>query len=435
MGGDAPAAGALLASRLLRRRRGAHGSSSVTRPTRRRSRPLPLEDAFIVVSSKSGTSLETERCSTTTPAPANATRVGTPSSPTPARRSPPQAKNFRVNRVFENRPDIGGRYSVLSYFGMVPAVLLGYDLEELCGRAMEIDRSVEVSAGIAMAEAALEGQDKTTLACDDRPAPRSACGSRTAHRRVDRKGRPWHRAGPDRRDPSRARIASRRSPLERAHELGAAFFDFEIRTAIAAHILGVDPFDAPERRGDDGRHRPASSASSPLPTQHRRRQRGPAALWSWLDERGPDGRLRRGRGVPPLRRRRRARGAAAVKIRDRNDGIAVTAGGGQQILHSTAQLHLGGPNTVIAIQLLPFSPRSVLAIPGSPVRLRRPRSTPAPIGERRALSHRRGRRLLRIAARRPRGAALTTATPCPRVRTVTAALARDARARLRRRPR
>ncbi|HWD24947.1 MAG TPA: hypothetical protein VG368_05755, partial [Acidimicrobiales bacterium] len=117
----------------------------------------PFEEAFIIVSSKSGTTLEPnvlfDYARTRQRDPKRYAVITDPGTPLVG-----QARDLRVGRIFENRPDIGGRYSVLSHFGMVPAVLLGYDLEELCGRAMEIDRLASVTAGIAMGEAALEGR-------------------------------------------------------------------------------------------------------------------------------------------------------------------------------------------------------------------------------------------------------------------------------------
>jgi hypothetical protein len=52
------------------------------------------------------------------------------------------------------------------------------------------------------------------------------------------------------------------------------------------------------------------------------------------------------------------------KVRDANDGIAVTAGYGPRFLHSTGQLHKGGPNSIVAVQLVRSSSSAVLAVPG-----------------------------------------------------------------------
>ena len=78
------------------------------------------------------------------------------------------AGELGVKHVFANRPDIGGRYSVLSYFGMVPAALAGYDVSELCGRALDTDRQEAVELGLAMGQAAREGRDKATIVVSER---------------------------------------------------------------------------------------------------------------------------------------------------------------------------------------------------------------------------------------------------------------------------
>ena len=95
---------------------------------------LPLEDAFIIVSSKSGTTLEPNVLfSYARSRMADPSRYAVVTDPgTPLSR---EAGELGIRHVFENQPDIGGRYSVLSYFGLVPAALMGYDVAELCERA------------------------------------------------------------------------------------------------------------------------------------------------------------------------------------------------------------------------------------------------------------------------------------------------------------
>ena len=86
-----------------------------------------------------------------------------------------QAKNFR--RVFHNPADIGGRFSALSYFGLVPAALMGIDLAQLLDRAMEMARACEEDRaeenegawlGVALAELARHGRDKITIVTSPR---------------------------------------------------------------------------------------------------------------------------------------------------------------------------------------------------------------------------------------------------------------------------
>src|SRR5207244_2332350 len=70
-------------------------------------------------------------------------------------------RGFR--RTFLNPPDIGGRYSVLSYFGLVPAALMGIDVARLCEGALAADKEEAAALGSAMGTAATEGRDKITV--------------------------------------------------------------------------------------------------------------------------------------------------------------------------------------------------------------------------------------------------------------------------------
>ena len=89
-----------------------------------------------------------------------------------------QADHFR--KIFLNQPDIGGRYSALSYFGMAPAALMGLDVaellkravavSELCGADAPIDENPAALLGATMAECALAGRDKLTIVTDEKLA-------------------------------------------------------------------------------------------------------------------------------------------------------------------------------------------------------------------------------------------------------------------------
>ena len=120
------------------------------------SRALPLEDAFIIVSSKSGTTLEPNvlfsYARSRVSDPARYTVVTDPGTPLST-----EAGELGIRHVFENQPDIGGRYSVLSFFGLVPAALMGYEVAELCERALDVDREEAVALGDAWARPALTG--------------------------------------------------------------------------------------------------------------------------------------------------------------------------------------------------------------------------------------------------------------------------------------
>ena len=319
----------------------------------------PFEEAFIVVSSKSGTTLEPsvlfDYARTRQKDPKRYAVITDPGSPLAS-----DGLKFGVNRVFANRADIGGRYSVLSYYGLVPAALIGYDLAELCGRAMEIDRREAVAAGIAMGEAALEGRDKTTLVCGPKEMPFGLWVEQLIAESTGKRARgivpvPTGEAenGPDRH---LVEVA-----LGSAHELGAAFFDFEVRTAIAGHVLEIDPFDEPnvaESKANTER----VLESLPVPAEV---SEAADKLSLFLDEVVRPGDYVSLQAYLPYGSEDRLE-ALRQHIRDDHDTVAVTAGFGPRFLHSTGQLHKGGPPSVIAVQLVARSPRDELGIPGRP---------------------------------------------------------------------
>ncbi len=317
---------------------------------------LPLEDAFIVVSSKSGTTLEPnvlfDYALSRVKDPSRyavITDAGTPLQS--------HAEELGIRHVFSNRPDIGGRYSVLSYFGMVPAALCGYDVAELCGRALDVDREEAVVLGRGLGEAALAGQDKATIEVSESFASFGLWIEQLIAESTGKKGRgcvPVPTTEPESGDDRH--VIELRPGL--AHELGEQFFRFEIAIAIAGHFLSIDPFDEPnvaESKANTNRvleslplpeipTAPAAEALDWIANEHRHGDY--VSVQAYLPF-GQDGALE------ALRRR----------IRDANGGSAVTAGYGPRFLHSTGQLHKGGPPSIIALQVVPAHETGELAIP------------------------------------------------------------------------
>jgi len=107
----------------------------------------PTDDPFFLVSSKSGTTLEVDCLFSyfweRFPEGRRFAAITDPGTPLAA-----LASERGFHRTFLNPPDIGGRYSVLSYFAMVPAALIGIDVALLCGSAQGVDREESVELGI-----------------------------------------------------------------------------------------------------------------------------------------------------------------------------------------------------------------------------------------------------------------------------------------------
>lgn len=358
------------------------------------------------------------------------------------------ARERGYRRVFLNPPDVGGRYSALSLFGLVPAALIGADLEALLGgAARELDESRRdeaggegVAFGVGMGEAALAGTDKLTLAFGPGWAPFGAWVEQLVAESTGKDGRgilpvDGERPGPaalardDRAfavtpDLDRAlgqAIAHSDRPawlvdLPAPAGLGAAFLRWEIATAAAAAVLGVDPFDEPdvaEAKQATAAVLEQALASGSFPEEPPLLESAGARLWA-------------AGGATRVLRTKPADAAAALRAlldaaRDTDylallaylhatpaiharlgrvraaaaggTGMATTLGYGPRFLHSTGQLHKGGPDTGIFLQLTAAEGPD-LDIPGERYSFGMLRRAQAE-GDLQTLA-RRGRRVLRL---------------------------------------
>ena len=251
----------------------------------------------------------------------------------------PHHDDFR--EVFLNPPDIGGRYSALTYVGLVPASLIGLDLDALLASAIamlgacrEPDPAVNpgVSLGLALGTLAKAGRDKLTFLTDDEIGELRRLGG-AAHRREHRQARrpgscrstSSRSARPPSTDPTAPSSASTwptpttaaatRSPMPSRRpatrssgsrsadpiDLGAEFVRWEVAIAIAGAVLGIDPFDQPN----------VEEAKELTRTELAKAERGETDSRSDpADRRGRRADALRRRGAPPDRHRRRHRGRA-----------------------------------------------------------------------------------------------------------------------------
>jgi transaldolase/glucose-6-phosphate isomerase len=349
---------------------------------------LPLEDAFILVSSKSGTTLEPnvlfDYALGRVADPGRYAVVTDPGAPLAA-----QARDLGVHRVFENRPDIGGRYSVLSYFGMVPAALAGYDVEELCARALEADPEEGVEMGMDMGRAANEGRDKVTVVVD---RDYRSFGLWVEQLIAESTGKLGRGCVPvptteDEQGDDRHRLEVRPSD---PGALGEHFFRLEVATAIAGHAISVDPFDEPNvAESKANTNRVLSELPLPeVPTA------GPEAVEPFLDEQVKPGDYVSVQAYLPFGQDE-ALESLRRRIRDGHGGVAVTAGYGPRFLHSTGQLHKGGPPSLVAVQVVRREAQPVIDIPGKPYDFGTLIAAQA-IGDHESLEAH-GRRVLRVA--------------------------------------
>lgn len=315
-----------------------------------------LEDAFFLVSSKSGTTLEVEvllaHAWASHPDGSRYAAITDPDTPLAA-----LAHERSFDRVFINPPDIGGRYSVLSYFGLVPAALAGIEVDGLCEMALETDIEGAVDLGSGMGEAARHGQDKVTIKV---PPEFASFGLWVEQLIAESTGKSGVGCVPvptteDENGDDRHRVEVEAARLI---DLGGLFYCWEVATAVAGHVLGIDPFNEPNVAESKAATREVLD-SLPLPEQD---YAAATDVSGWLDEVLQTGDYISVQAYLPyghpeeLEKVRR-------KLRDDRGGMAVTAGYGPRFLHSTGQLHKGGPNEVVALQLLRAGDQPNVAIP------------------------------------------------------------------------
>jgi len=267
-------------------------------------------------------------------------------------------RGFRA--VIPHPPGIGGRYSALTAIGMVPAALAGLDGRTLLHRTRSVDVAAAQAMGLGVADRALAGRDKLCLS----PPPRiSAIADWIEQLIAESSGKDGRGVVPIVQDPARGALPDSQTagpdlfsadPLD----LGSEFLRWEYATAALCERLGVNAFDQPdveeakrlaraELAGGDGTA--GAQHAAPLPTLtpvQLRKQFRPGDYFAILAY------------VPPtpdvfveLQRLRADWGRAL--------GCATTLGVGPRYLHSTGQLHKGGPPTGLFLVITTDSDRDL----------------------------------------------------------------------------
>jgi hypothetical protein len=351
--------GSSLAPEVLRRAFGADSFHvlDTTHPAaiRRLEGGLELERTLFLVSSKSGSTLETrshadyfwERCG------GRGAQFAAITDPGSELERLATERGFRA--TFAGEPRIGGRYSALSLFGIVPAALMGVDLERFLGRAEEMTEALRgdegnpgLELGLQLGEGWREGRDKVCL--DDHPSGFGLWAEQLLAESTGKEGKGLVPApgetpeGPDRQG------ADVRLPDP--YELAREFLRWEFATAVAGHVLGINPFDQPDVQAAKDKTGDVLAAGEPDVTPRgsldellgAAREGDYVAIQAFVD---PE----REAELEPLLRRAH------------ETGCVVTTGLGPRYLHSTGQLHKGGPNTGLFVQVVD-DPGEELPIPG-----------------------------------------------------------------------
>lgn len=362
---------------------------------------VDLAKTIFIVSSKSGGTIETlshYRYFKAKAKPEQFVVVTDPGSPLAK-----LAAEDGLRRTFENPSDIGGRYSVLSYFGLVPAALAGVPVDELiktaqageqaCSQLNAIDANSGLWLGATIGELALQGRDKLTFIVSK---PNDSFGLWVEQLVAESTGKQGKGVlpvadepladpsvyGDDRvfvylrnvDDPD-AELDARVDTLTKAgqptitlsthgaDDLGRLFFIAEFAVAVAGWTLAINPFDQPNvQEAKDNTSKIIDSGTVPELAAA-----DDAALKALLDVKSPHyvailgylptvGPLADGldQAVAELR-------AAILDAR----GVATTFGYGPRFQHSTGQEHNGGAPVGRFLQLVNV-PAGTVAIPGEP---------------------------------------------------------------------
>ncbi len=320
-------------------------------------REVDFEDALVIVSSKSGTTLEPNVLYAFARSKViNPKRFVAITDPDTALDRLAVSEGFE--RVFRNRADIGGRYSVLSHFGLVPAALVGYDLNEFLASARNLNYQEAVSLGIDLGNAVLAKKDKITLKVSETFRWVGLWLEQLLAESTGKNSTGCIPVPTTESEDSKDRFhvdVSIDSPLD----LAGLFLKFEVATSIAGHILDIDPFNEPnvaESKANTNR----VLEELPLPTLP---TSSSSDLYPWLESSLKEGDYISIQAYLPFGQDDKLE-SLRRHIRDKFNSIAVTAGYGPRFLHSTGQLHKGGPNSVVCVQLVDNTPPKQQGIPG-----------------------------------------------------------------------
>ena len=298
-------------------------------------------------------------------------------------------------RTFANDPEIGGRYSALSYFGLVPAALYGVDVVALLATAADGERECKAPdananlglwLGCTLGELALAGRNKLTFIVDEPIASFGLWAEQLIAESTGKQGRgilpvadePLGDAseyGDDRvflrlRDadtPDGAHDAAIVAlseagqpvltlPAHGPEDLGRIFFIAEFATAVAGWVLGINPFDQPNvQEAKDATARVLESGDDEPPQT--------PTLEELLADATPPSYVAILGYVPPSTAFDAAVAELRSAIRARTH-VPTTFGYGPRYLHSTGQLHKGGPQQGLFVELVHESDDEPLEIPG-----------------------------------------------------------------------
>lgn len=348
-----------------------------------------------------------------------------------------EAQSRKFRRVFEAAPDAGGRYSALTHFGLVPAALIGVDvprflevargMAQACGASVAVASNPGLRLGAALGELALAGRDKVTFAASRSFALLPAWLEQLIAESTGKNGKgivpvageplgPPEIYGSDRvfvylraaldadadQDAKLKTLEAAGHPVIRIEagetlDLGQEFFRWEMAIAAAGAVLGIQPFDQPDverakvfaRRAMTGE---AQAVAGAEPVRASDRDTLKKAVGEWMAQAKPGNYISVQAYLAPKAATTAALEAIQKTLRD-TTRLATTLGYGPRFLHSTGQLHKGGPNSGLFVQFVD-EPADSLPVPETDYSFGQLIKAQA-LGDFQALTER-GRRVLRV---------------------------------------
>jgi transaldolase/glucose-6-phosphate isomerase len=332
------------------------------------------------------------------------------------------AAEKKLRRAFSSPPDVGGRYSALTYFGLIPAALIGMNLHKLLDRAITMLHATHycvpvaenpgLALGAAMGELALAGRDKITFFTSPSIATFGIWIEQLIAESTGKNGRgilpvaDEKLGAPDHYGDDRFFVSLRvggdeneivakgldalelaghpvvRITLDEREDLGGEFFRWEMATAAAGAVLSINPFDQPNVEATKiktGELLKAFQETGSLPADTPFLVEDNIEVFSGTGRGG--GSIREVFGdflnltragdyialmayVPQTGDTDTALDSIRLALRDRLK-VATTKGYGPRFLHSTGQLHKGDGNKGLFIQIT-HAPENDIGIPGEP---------------------------------------------------------------------
>lgn len=385
----------------------------------------PPDESFYLISSKSGTTAEVlafcdyfyDKVKAAKGDKAGESFAAITDPGTPLARLA-RDRSFRC--TFLNFADVGGRYSALTYFGLLPAALMGLDLSELLTRALRMKHACSSSVpapenpglilGAALGELARRGRDKVTFIL---PEPVAALGLWLEQLLAESTGKEGSGllpvAGEPLADPAvygedrifvhfvlkdyvDVNVDAALASLEQAGhplitiqmddslDIAQEFFRWEVAVAAAGAVLRINPFDQPnvqESKDNTNRLLEQIRKSGRLPEETPTLSEGSLQVFSqeaggslveilgaFLAASRPRDYIALNAYLPEVREVDRELEALRRQLLE-NLHTATTVGYGPRYLHSTGQYHKGGPNAGLFIELT-MQPQDDLPIPGRP---------------------------------------------------------------------